>query len=97
MQTRNLPRSDPSTSQAPQSTAKPKRKAPGGRSQNKPSGKKGPTSSVFSNKSGTPDLEITEEDMAMYRAIQAKLKGEKRTAVTAQNEGKLFLNYYNLF
>lgn len=97
MQTRNLPRSDPSTSQASQSTAKPKRKAPGGRSQNKPSGKKGPTSSVFSNKSGTPDLEITEEDMAMYRAIQAKLKGEKRTAVTAQNEGKLFLNYYNLF
>jgi hypothetical protein len=73
-----------------------KRKAHGGnkstsnRSQSNPAGKKGTTSSVFSNKSGTPDMEITEENMTIYKAMQAKLKAQRKAAATSQDEGKLF-------
>jgi hypothetical protein len=62
-----------------------KRKTPegnksAGRSQNKPTAKKGATSSS----------EITESDMAIYKAIQAKLKGEKKAAAASHDEGKIF-------
>jgi len=67
-----------------------KRKSPGGkRAQNKSTAKKGKTAYVFSN-SGTPELDITEGDMEIYRAIQAKLKGGKRAAAASHDEGKLF-------
>jgi len=84
-----------SSSQVSQSmtskTSSTKRKSPGGKkAQNKPMGKKGKTaSSVFSN-SGTPELDITEENMAIYRTIQAKLKGQKRSAAASHDEGKSF-------
>lgn len=67
-------------------TVNPKRKATPsihrGKPQNKPttSGKKGTKSS----------LEITEEDMIIYKSIQAKLKGKKKAEVSSQDEGKLF-------
>jgi len=67
-----------------------KRKPPGGkRAQNKSTTKKGNATTVFSN-SGTPELDITEGDMEIYRAIQAKLKGGKRAAAASHDEGKLF-------
>jgi hypothetical protein len=65
-----------------------KRKTPGGnksasnRTQNKPAGEKGTTSS------GLPEVEITAEDMAIYKAIQAKLKGKKKAAAASHDEGK---------
>jgi hypothetical protein len=46
-------------------------------SRNKPTGKKGDA------------LEINEENMAFYKAMQAKLKAEKKTAAASQDEGKL--------
>ena len=58
-----------------------KRKPPAPR--NKPSGKKSNTSS-----SGKYDLEITEENMAFYKAMQAKLKDGKKAAAASQGEGK---------
>lgn len=51
-------------------------------SRNKATGKKGDTSS-------TPVLEINEENMAFYKAMQAKLKADKKTAAASQDEGKL--------
>jgi len=59
-----------------------KRKGPATR--NKPSGNKGNTSS-----SGTNELEITEETMAFYKAMEAKLKANKKAAAASQDEGKL--------
>lgn len=67
------------------STVNGKRKAPGGNkssSQNKPAGKKGNASSSVL---GSPDLEITEENMSFYKAMEAKLKA----AASLQEEGKL--------
>jgi hypothetical protein len=79
-----------STTSKPSGTVNAKRKAVGGNksvSRNKPTGKKRNTSSsVFS---GTHDLEITEENMAFYKAMQAKLKAEKKAAAASQDEGKL--------
>ena len=69
-------------------TAHGKRKAPGGNkstSQNKATGRKGNTSTF----SGTHDVEITEENMAFFKAIQAKLKAEKKATSESQDEGKL--------
>lgn len=40
--------------------------------------------------SGAPDLEITEENMEFYKAMEAKLEARKRAAATSQDEGKLF-------
>ena len=65
-----------------------KRKKTGSnRTQKKPTGKKATTS--FSS-TGTLELEMTEENMAIYKAMQAKLKQEKRTAAATHDEGKLF-------
>jgi hypothetical protein len=87
MNTRRLGQSSNSTSKA-SATAHGKRKAPGGNksvSQKKATGQKGNTSTS----SAAHDLEITEENMAFYKAIQAKLKAEKKTVAASQNEGKL--------
>jgi hypothetical protein len=54
--------------------------------QNKPTGKMGAASS--SKKKS--DYEITEDNMEIYKAIQAKLDAEKRAKAASQNEGKLF-------
>ena len=67
------------TSKAPSS----KRKF---RSQNKPKGKKGTTPS----NSGTHETEISEAEMAMYKAIQAKLKAGRKAVADSHDEGKLF-------
>ena len=69
-------------------TAHGKRKAPGGNkstSRNKATGRKGNTSTF----SGTHDVEITEENMAFFKAMQAKLKAEKKATSESQDEGKL--------
>ena len=58
-----------------------KRKSTGGTSRNKATGKKGQASST--------DFEINEENMAFFRAMQAKLKTEKKAAAASQDEGKL--------
>jgi hypothetical protein len=55
--------------------------------QNKPTGKIGAASS--SKK--ISDYEITEDNMEIYKAIQAKLDADKRAKAVSQNEGKLFL------
>jgi hypothetical protein len=34
-------------------------------------------------------LEITEENMAFYKSMQAKLKAGKKAAAASQDEGKL--------
>ena len=62
-----------------------KRKAPGGNknsTQNKPARKKGNASSSVL---GSPDLEITKENMSFYKAMEVKLKA----AAALQDEGKL--------
>ena len=62
-----------------------KRKSTGGNksaSRNKATGKK-------DNVSSTPDLEINDENMAFYKAMQAMLKAEKKSATASQDEGKL--------
>jgi hypothetical protein len=53
--------------------------------QNKLIGKIGPPSSKKKS-----DNEISAGDMVIYKAIQAKLDGEKRAKAASQNEGKLF-------
>jgi hypothetical protein len=76
------------TSSTPSGTVNSKRKASRGNksaSLNKSTGKKGKTSS-----SGKSDLEITEENMAFYKAMQAKLKAQEKAAASSQDEGKLF-------
>jgi hypothetical protein len=61
----------------------PKRKASNtGRTRNQPASKKGATA---------PDLEMTEENMQVYKAMQAKLNAQKKAAAASQDEGKLFL------
>jgi hypothetical protein len=62
-----------------------KRKPTGGNksgSRNKATGKK-------DNASSTPDLEINEENMAFFKAMQAKLKAQKESGAASQDEGKL--------
>jgi hypothetical protein len=59
-----------------------KRKTTGGNKSNKATGKKG-------NASSTPDLELNEENMAFFKAMQARLKAEKKSAAASQDEGKL--------
>lgn len=62
-----------------------KRKAPGGNKSNT-----GRTQKKQTGKKGAPELEITEENMAIYKSIQAKLKEEKKAAAASREEGKLF-------
>jgi hypothetical protein len=67
-------------------TAIGKRKATGGEksgSRTKSTGKKGNDTS-----SGVHDFEITEENMAIFKAMQAKLKAQKKAAAASQDEGK---------
>lgn len=47
------------------------------------------TQKKTTGKKGTPELEITEENMALYKAIQAKLKAGKKAAAVSHDEGKL--------
>lgn len=80
--------SGPSSNTEASVRANGKRKTPGGNnsaSRNKSTGKKGKASS-----SGIPDLEINEETMSFYKAMQAKLNAEKRAAAASQDEGELF-------
>ena len=79
------------SSNAKASSTKGKTPTGGNRStgKGKQSGKKTTSSSASSN-SGTPELEITQENMAIYKAIQAKLKAEKKAAAASHDEGKLF-------
>lgn len=84
MQTR---RSGPSSNAETSGAVNAKRKAPGGNMSAKQAGKKrNASSSVFSV---TSDLEINEENMTFYKAMQAKLKAEKKAAAASQDEGKL--------
>lgn len=72
-------RAGPSSNSETSGTVTGKRKSTGGNksaSRNKPRGKK------------SDDLEINEETMAFYKAVQAKLKAEKKTAAASQDEGK---------
>jgi hypothetical protein len=62
-----------------------KRKNTGGNKSTSSKTHKKPT-----GKKGTPEFEITEENMALYKAIQAKLKAEKKAAAVSNDEGKLF-------
>jgi hypothetical protein len=82
MNTRNARQSD---SKASGSGVTGKRKQTGGiksAPRNKATGKK-------DNASSTLDLEINEENMAFYKAMQARLKAEKKSAAASQDEGKL--------
>ena len=67
-----------------------KRKTPAGNksvTRNKPTGKKSKASS--SAFSGIHDLQINDETMSFYKAMQAKLRADKKNAAASQDEGKL--------
>lgn len=78
-------RSVPSSSSTTRASSSVKRKAPGGHK----SGSSKKTASS-SKESCVPDFEMTEENMAFFKAIQAKVKAKKMAAAASQNEGRLF-------
>lgn len=87
MNTRGSGSSSNSTTSKSSGAASAKRKASGGEtsgSRNKPTGKKRNITS-----SGTHDLEINEQSMAFFKAMQAKLKAQKKAAAASQDDGKL--------
>jgi hypothetical protein len=63
-----------------------KRKTPAGKKSVTRTGKKSKVSSAFS---GIHDLQINDETMSFYKAMQAKLRADKKTAAASQEEGKL--------
>ena len=76
-----------SSSQAKASTSSnKKRKTPD--ANNSSTGKK--KASTTSSLTKKYDTEITEENMAIYKAIQTKLNAEKKAAAASQRQGKLF-------
>ena len=83
--------SGPSSNSETSGNVNGKRKYPTGNKsasrKNKPTGKKGKASS--STIPRIQDLEINEETMSFYNAMQAKLKADKKAATASQEEGKL--------
>lgn len=68
-------------------TVNPKRKAP---TRNKASTNTGQKKMSTKKGTSTGDLqvELTEENLALYKALQAKLEAQKKVAAAAENEGK---------